>query len=581
MTSQKIRQTFIDFFVRRGHAHLPAASLIPQGDPSVLFTSAGMQQFKPYYTNPEAAPAKNAVTIQPCLRTSDIQEVGDPSHLTFFEMLGNFSFGGYYKQDAISWAWRLLTHGFKIPAASLRVTVFEGDQDIPQDNDSLEILDSLGIARATIGLAGRQDNFWGPTGDEGPCGPTVEFHVKVKTGLIEVWNLVFNEYFKTKDGSFEFLKTKGVDTGAGLERLALVLQNKKSVFETDLFEPIMVQLANLAGSLSVVSQRIIADHLRSIVFLITQGLVPSNKEQGYVLRRLIRSAMVQGRLAGVERPFLADQIKGVIEIFGSVYPTIAQKQDQIALVIRVEEERFRQTLTKGLGRLRKIESKSGSPRRISGQEAFLLQESFGLPYELIVEVASHDGFSVDQVGFNIALEAHRQSSKTSQAGVFKGGLVEITADSTRLHSAHHLLLAAARQVLGSHVVQRGSNITSHRLRIDIAHNFPIEPEQISQIEQIVNQAIADDLAIEPKTMPRDEALKAGALAEFGAKYPDQVSVYLIKDKSGRPFSFELCAGPHVGRTAQICPKGDHCFKITQEQSSGAQTRRIRAVIGPS
>lgn len=551
---QEIRNKFVKFFEDRRHVLLPPSSLIP-ADPSVLFTSAGMQQFKPWFIDSALAKNKRVVTIQPCFRTSDIEEVGDATHLTYFEMLGHFSFGdparhasagvagGYFKKEAIEWGYEFIVSELRVSELRVSATYFGGDDQIPADTESLNELKKY-LPENKIEARGKADNFWGPTGSEGPCGPNVEFYVDG----VEIWNAVFNEYL-FKDGKYTKLSSPGVDMGGGLERIATVINNFKDVFETDELASLLVRIPD--GDLR--SRRIIVDHVRAISALIKDGVTPSNKAQGAVLRRLIRRSFTHGRLIGADDGLIVN---------------LVEKDAQS--VIQEEKEKFSQAMKAVMSVYSNtVEVFSSTTKVIPAQEAFLLYESYGLPLELLIELARKDGLSVDVSGTEKLMELHREKSRAGIEGKFKGGLVEVTPETTRLHTAHHLLLAALRKVLGDHIVQRGSNINSERLRIDVSHQDPLKPEEITQVEQFVNEWIGQDLKITRQEMPINEAYKKGALGEFGATYPEKVSVYKIGD-----VSLEICGGPHVSRTGET----NGVFKITKQESSGAGIRRIKAIL---
>lgn len=573
ISSNELRQKFLDFFKSKGHVIVPSSSLVPENDPSVLLTTAGMQQFKPYYTG-AADPLrdnhlslgkplgnKNVASVQKSFRTSDIDEVGDDTHLTFFEMLGNFSFGGYKKKEAIEYAYEFITKvlGLEIDY----VSVFKGEGRVPPDTESEKIWRQVD-PKLTIKKAGRKDNFWGPTGDQGPCGPTTEIYVNPSADSagpsVEVWNIVFNEYFQQPDKTLTKLDNLGVDTGMGLERLAVVMQKVSNIYETDLFAPIM---KSLPADLSDKEKRIIADHIRASVFLLADGVRPSNKESGYILRRLIRRMMTY--LNKVDLKIDSKAIKHIAqtvrEDYHQYYPEL--DSDLIYDEISLEVRKFRATIEHGL---KIIEGKTS----ITSKEAFDLYQSHGFPLELIKELVR----VVDENEFQKEFAKHQELSKTASAGMFKGGLVDQEPQTIKHHTAHHLLLAALRQVLGNHVLQRGSNVSSERLRIDFSHHEKMTPEQSQQVEEIVNKAIQDDLEVKRDEMPKVEAEKLGALAEFGAKYSDTVTVYTILNKDGSVFSREFCGGPHVGHTGEI---GN--FKIIKEEAVAAGIRRIKAVAG--
>jgi len=575
MTSNELREEFLNFFAKKGHKIVPSSSLLPT-DPSVLFTTAGMQQFKEYFLGKGSPYGKRVVSSQKCFRTSDIEEVGDEKHLTFLEMLGNFSFGDYFKEEAIKFAFEFLFKELRLPQDNVVFTVFEGDELIPFDEESFLIWKKLGIPENKIKKMGRKDNFWGPTGEEGPCGPTTEIHFNG----VELWNLVFNEYYKNKSGKLSVLKQKGVDTGMGLERLVMICQGKGSVYETDLFSPIFKEIMRPGG---VKNKRVIADHVKSAVFLISEGIFPSNVERGYVLRRILRRAIRYGKILNLPKNFLIPLAQKAVEIYQDVYPEVKSKEADILTVIQNEEEKFEKTLEKGLKQFEKITEKG----QISGINAFHLFDTYGFPLELTEELAKEKKIIVDKKGFEKAFEKHREISRAGAEKKFGGIGKEATYQAAKLHTATHLLQAALREVLGKHVKQMGSDITSQRLRFDFSHPQKMTEEEIKKVEDLVNQKIKEDLEINKEEMSYQEAIKSGALAFFKERYPERVTVYSITElpkeakvkkrtKSSSPpkvFSKEICAGPHVRRTSEI----GH-FEILKEESSGAGVRRIRAIL---
>lgn len=570
MTHQEIRQKFLDYFSARGHAVVPSSPLLPD-DPSVLFTTAGMQQFKPYYTGAADAQADfkslSTASIQKCIRTGDIDEVGDERHLTFFEMLGNFSFGGYFKKEAIQYAHEFVTKEMGLTIDY--VTVFEGQEGVPADTESEDIWRSLD-PNISIKRFGRADNFWGPTGDEGPCGPTTEIYVDG----IEIWNVVFNQYFQHKDKTLAPLDTPGIDTGMGLERLTLVSQfpgqaGDKTVFETDLFTPI---LASLPSGLNKRTRRIIADHARAIVFMICDGVLPSNKDQGYVLRRLMRRILVHAHLSQIS---LEPVLGGVVIEYQLMYPNL--DTTRVTEIFGAEKEKFSKTLAKGLKELEKLES-------IDASIAFKLYESHGLPYEVIKELGGMKAEELSRDAFDAKFKEHQEKSRAGAEKKFGGhGLLLDTGELkaaneeelkvvTRLHTATHLLHAALRKVLGTEVSQAGSDITAERTRFDFTFPRKLTDEEIKHVEDLVNDAIAKDLPMTKVTLPKEEAEKTGALHFFKMKYPANVDVYTIGSEN-HWVSREFCGGPHVTHTGEI----GH-ITIVKEEGVSAGVRRIRAVI---
>lgn len=564
MTSSELRKNFLDFFKAKGHTIVPSSSLLAT-DPSVLFTTAGMQQFKPYYLGEKSPYGKNVASCQKCFRTSDIEEVGDERHLTFFEMLGNFSFGGYQKEEAIKLAKEFLD---SIKIKIDYVTVFKGDKELPKDQESVKIWEKLGFSakKGNLKFAGREENFWGPTGDEGPCGPTTEIY----SAGIEIWNIVFNQYYQNRDRTLKDLEIFGIDTGMGLERLAKVSQNVKTVFETDLFLPIMEEIKpkiQIKNQKLNKLERIIVDHIKASVFLIADGILPSNVEQGYVLRRLLRRIIRYQKLLKMERGFVTPLIKAVAEIYKDVYPEININLEKIYSVVQNEQDKFEKTLESGL---KKFENQLTilKKKEIPGKIVFDLYQSYGFPLELTEELAREKGFKIDKDEFKKEFEKHQEISRAGIKGKFGGIGKDATEQATKLHTATHLLHQALRDVLGKEVRQMGSDINSERLRFDFSYPKKMTLEQIKKVENIVNQKIKEDLGVKKEEMSYQEAIKSGALAFFKEKYPERVSVYSVGS-----YSKEICAGPHVKSTSEL----GH-FKIIKEESSGAGVRRIRAIL---
>ncbi len=565
MTSFELRKKFLDFFKEKGHTIVPSSSFLPT-DPSVLFTTAGMQQFKEYYLKKPSPYGNKVASCQKCFRTSDIEEVGNERHLTFFEMLGNFSFGGYFKKEAIYLAKEFLD---LIKVKIDYITVFEGDKEVPRDEESIKIWKELGFSEENKNLrfANREENFWGPTGEEGPCGPTTEIYA----GGIEIWNLVFNEFYQDKNKNLTSLKQKGVDTGMGLERLVKVKQDKPTIFETDLFLPIITEIEKQSGIKYASNPRlfrILADHIKSSVFLASEGVLPSNIEQGYVLRRLLRRVIRYGKILKMPKNFIFPLAKQVTEIYKDIYPELKSKETEILTIIQNEEEKFEKTLGKGLKQFERISNKGD----IGGEDAFHLYDTYGFPLELTVELANEKSLKVDENGFKIAFEKHQEISRAGVEGKFGGG----GEFSPKLHTATHLLHTALRKILGEHVKQMGSDITSERLRFDFSHLQKMTTEEIKKVEDLINQKIEENLEVKKEEMFYKDALESGALAFFKEKYPEKVTVYSIGDPSadsGQVFSKEICAGPHVNKTSELGR-----FKIIKEESSGAGVRRIRAIL---
>jgi alanyl-tRNA synthetase len=597
MTVNELRTKYIDFFKSKGHAEISGKSLIPNNDPTVLFTTAGMQPLVPYLMG-EKHPAGTRLTdYQKCVRTGDIDSVGDPSHLTFFEMLGNWSLGDYFKKESIGYSFEFLTDKkwLDIPAEKLSVTVFAGEDNIPRDEESAEIWESHGIPRGRIYFLPREDNWWGPAGATGPCGPDTEIFFdtgKMKCGpdcrpgchcgkYVEIWNNVFMQYNKTAEGKFVPLSRKCVDTGMGIERTVAMLNGQKSVYETDVFVPVIGCIERLTGKKYGVSEkddismRIISDHLRTAAFILgdPQAVTPSNVGAGYILRRVIRRAVRHGRKLGLDGKFLTEPASVIISEYKNAYPELAEHADFIRKELESEEMKFLQTLKKGEAEFEKLlPNLQKNPKKvIPGRVAFRLYDTFGFPIELTEELASENSMSVDIEGFKTEEKKHQEESRTLSAGTFKGGLADHSEITTKYHTATHLLQQALVNVLGPHVAQKGSNITSERMRFDFTHPQPMTSEEIKKVEDIVNEQIRRDLPVTMEVMDLDQARKSGARALFGEKYDSQVKVYTIGS-----FSKEVCGGPHVQHTGQI----GH-FHIVKEQSSSAGIRRIRAVIEDS
>ncbi|MBI4992106.1 MAG: alanine--tRNA ligase [Candidatus Harrisonbacteria bacterium] len=579
MESSEIRKKFSDFFRERRHAVVPSSSLTPD-DPSVLLTTAGMQQFKPYYVG-KADPirdfgSKNTASVQKCFRTSDIDEVGDKTHLTFFEMLGNFSFGGYFKKEAIRWAHDFVINELGIDRERVTVTVFGGDLSagpgqvpIPFDKESFRIWhEEIGLPKEKIKKHGRADNFWGPTGNEGPCGPTTEIYVDG----VEIWNLVFNEYYQNSDKSLRKLETPGVDTGMGLERLATMLRGVDNVFETDLFHPLVSKIQEVKSGLEDKVLRVLADHLRASIFLIADGVRPSNKEVGYILRRLLRRIMVYEIKYDIHAELFALAVDIVRETFGDAYPEVKNTKEIFAVMME-EKSKFEKALALGIKEIEKYDV-------ITAKDAFYIYETFGLPWELLGELVPAKVRGLNKDNFDAEFKKHQEVSRAGSEKKFGGhGLIldtgELKASTseevekvTRLHTATHLLQQALRNVLGLDVHQMGSDITAERTRFDFSFSRKLTDEEVKKIEDLVNEAIQKDLPVYYKELPIEEAKKTGALYFFKQKYPEKVKVYFMGD-----FSKEFCGGPHVANTFKIGK-----FKILKQEAVGSGVRRIRAVV---
>lgn len=588
ITASQLRQKFLDFFASKQHAIIPSASLVPDNDPTVLFNTAGMQPLVPYFLGEAHPLGRRLANAQKCLRTDDIDEVGDPTHLTFFEMLGNWSLGDYFQQESITWSWEFLTSPkwLGLSPDRLAATVFVGDQDAPFDQVAYQLWQDVGLPPERLAKLGKKDNWWGPAGQTGPCGTDTEIFYWTGAELaptvydpqdkrwVEIWNNVFMSYNKQADGSFQPLVQPNVDTGLGLERVLATLNNQPDVYLNDIFQPTIVYLEQVSG-LSYADNpkplRIIADHLRASLFLLAdeKAVTPGNKDQGYILRRLIRRAI---RLANnwsvpVEE-VLIGVAKAITQTMGEAYPELLAKQEFIISELKKEIEKFKTTLDRGLKELQLL-IEIGRP--ISGVEAFMLYQSYGFPLEMTKELASESNRQVDEVGFQAELAKHQELSRTAAAGKFKGGLADDSITTTRLHTAAHLLLQALRQVLGPDVYQRGSNITAERLRFDFSYPEKMTAEQINQVEEIVNQQIDLKLPVGCQEVSLDEARQQGAMGIFDAKYGERVKVYTIG--ADQPFSQEICGGPHVQNTSDLGR-----FRIVKEESSSAGVRRIKAIL---
>ena len=594
MTADQLREKYQKFFESKGHRIISGASLIPENDPTVLFTTAGMHPLVPYLLGEPHPAGKRLTDVQKCVRTGDIEAVGDSSHCTFFEMLGNWSLGDYFKKEAITWSYEFLTSkeylGFD--PARLSVTVFEGEGNVPKDEESIAIWKSLGIPAERIYALPKEDNWWGPAGQTGPCGPDTEMFIDTLKAAcspacrpgchcgkyIEIWNDVFMQYNKTADGHYEPLKQANVDTGMGVERTICMMRGLASVFETELFAPIMSKIAELSttppADAAVVqrAQRIIADHLRTATFILGDpkgGVTPGNLGANYVLRRLIRRAVRYAKVLGIGPGFARTLAEIVIDNYRHVYPELQEKRETIVGELSAEEERFEKTLVSGQREFDKISTalKTHGQAQISGRTAFKLYDTYGFPLEMTEELAAEQGLSVDRPGFDEAFKKHQETSKQGDK-TFKGGLADNTDTTTRLHTATHLLHKALQIVLGPHALQKGSNITPERLRFDFTHPEKMTPEQIAAVEKIVNEQIARNLPIALETMTIEDAKAGGATALFAAKYGEQVKVYSAGD-----FSKEVCGGPHATNTGELGK-----FKIQKEESSSAGVRRIKAVL---
>ncbi len=578
MQSHEIRSKFLAFFEKRGHKIIPSASLVPENDPSVLFNTAGMQPLVPYLLGQEHPMGKRIADIQKCVRTGDLEDIGDNRHFSFFEMMGNWSLGDYFKEEAISWSYEFLTskeEGLGLDINRLYLTIFEGDENAPYDEESKKIWMSLGIPEHRIYALPADDNWWSP-GDNGPCGPcsemfydmegnvgdlTLEGFIEAnkKETVIEIWNDVFMEYEK-KDGKvIGKLAQKNVDTGAGLERITAVMQGKKTAYDTDLLSDIIEKIKSESKEYNENYARVITDHLRTALFMVADGVIPSNKDRGYILRRLIRRTVVRS----LKLQFPPNLTKDILDIFLEKYKNIYQNiglENNIDVILS-EIEKFKKTVEDGIKEFEK------------GTDPFLLATTYGFPIELTEELAKEKGIVIDREKFNREMKEHQEKSRTAGAGMFKGGLANTSDITIKLHTAHHLLLKALQEVLGPTVHQKGSNITEERLRIDFSFDRKMTDEEKQKVEDRVNEIINKDYKVVRREMPFSEAEKIGAEMEFGAKYPEVVTVYFVEDENGNVFSKEFCGGPHVEHTAVIGK-----FKIQKEEASSQGVRRIKAVI---
>ncbi len=585
---QDLIKAYIDFFKKKKHKEIPSSSLIPENDPSVLFTTAGMHPLVPYLLGQKHPLGKRLVNAQKCIRTQDIEEVGDEVHHTFFEMLGNWSLGDYFKKEAIEYSFEFLTKVLKIPIEKLAVSVFEGDSDAPKDNESAEIWMSLGIVKERIAFLSKSKNWWGPAGEFGPCGPDTEMFYwkssskppkKFKTEdekWVEIWNDVFMEYNKTYKGLIK-APQQNVDTGMGVERTLAVLNNLEDNYQSSIFKPIISQIEKISGKKyseekNKKAMRIIADHIRASVFILgdEKGIKPSNIGQGYVLRRLIRRAIRYGRLLQIKENFTSKVAKSVLPIYPD-YQELHRNHKFIMEQLDIEESRFNETLEKGIRKFNEI----ATDKLITGKEAFLLFQSYGFPIEMTIELANEKGIKIDLEEYNEEFKRHQDLSRSSSSGMFKSGLADDSDSTRKLHTATHILNESLRKVLSRDIKQKGSNITPERLRFDF--NFPkkLTEEELKKVEDLVNKKIKEKLEVKREEIPLQDALKSGAQAEFGAKYPELVSVYTIEDKKEKSgwFSKEICTGPHVSNTGELGK-----FKIVKEESVAAGIRRIKAIV---
>ncbi len=588
MTASELRKMYVDFFKEKEHKLIASASLLPENDPTVLFTTAGMHPLVPYLLGESHPQGRRLTAIQKCLRTGDIDEVGDDTHLTFFEMMGNWSLGDYFKEEAISMSFDFLTNSLNIPIERIAVTVFEGDMTVPRDNEAEDIWKNKGLKQSQIYAYGREENWWGPPGQTGPCGPDTEIFYDMgkpkcsdhcgpacKCGkYVEIWNNVFMKFNKEADGSFTELKQKNVDTGMGLERVLTIFNGKTNVYDTELFIPVMTQLNNiieeLDAKMSIRDKRIICEHIRAVCFILgdPQKICPSNTEQGYILRRLIRRMIRLFKKAGINQNYLCDLAEVIIRQYKDAYPELADNETFIKEQLTNESDLFLKTLDVGLRKADQYLAKTDENTALSGELAFKLYDTYGFPIEFTCELAGERGRSVDMESFQEKFTAHQNKSREGAAEKFKGGLADHSIETARLHTATHLLNAALRKVLGDEIFQRGSNITPERLRFDFSFHRKVTPEELREVEKIVNEAIDKQIEISMKEMKLNEAYALGAVGVFTNKYEETVKVYSIPG-----YSVEICGGPHAGNTREL-----GSFKIVKEEASSAGVRRIKAVL---
>ena len=593
MTSGELRSMWLNFFKSKGHAVIPSASVIPENDPTVLFTTAGMHPLVPYLLGSKHPAGTRLTDVQKCIRTGDIDEVGDASHLTFFEMLGNWSLGDYFKKEMIAWSWEFLTSPeyLGLDKDKLAFTVFEGEGDIPRDDEAANYWMENGVKKENIYFLPREHNWWGPAGQTGPCGPDTEmFIIKDQPPcgpdcspacscgrFLEIWNDVFMQYNKTADGQYVPMAKKNVDTGMGLERTVCTLNGCKTVYETDAFTNIIAKISELSGKhydddeATTKAFRIVADHLRTSTFIMgdPRGVSPSNVDQGYVLRRLIRRAVRFGMGLGMPEGFTAEIGKVVINQYAEVYPELKHNENFVLEQLKLEETRFARTLRQGEREFEKAVSRMGENKVIDGVVAVNLYATYGFPIEMTRELAKEHGLTVDEAGFEKHFAEHQKSSHAGAEQRFKGGLADSSAQSARLHTATHLLHAALRRVLGDEVAQKGSNITPERLRFDFSFGRKVTKDELAQVEALVNEWIKADVPVVMTETTVEDAKKEGAIGLFESKYGERVRMYTMGE-----YSKEICGGPHASHTGELVS-----FKILKEESSSAGVRRIKAVIG--
>ncbi|MDY6407263.1 MAG: alanine--tRNA ligase [Pseudomonadota bacterium] len=586
MNAIELRKKFIDFFVSKGHVEIKSAPLVPENDPTVLFTMAGMHPLVPYLLGTPHPAGKRLVDYQKCIRTGDIDEVGDNVHLTFFEMLGNWSIGDYFKETAIKNSFEFLTspNWLGIPLSKLAFTVFKGNDEAPFDQEAYDLWVSLGVSPSRIAKLPKEDNWWGPAGTTGPCGPDTEMFYWTGTDpapevfdpdnklWVEIWNDVFMQYNKQTDGTFTKLEHPNIDTGMGYERVLAILEGKKSCYDTELFQPVFDILFQMENKPLTAeknrSERIIVDHVRAATFIMAEGITPGNKDQQYQLRRIVRRMLGEGHKLNLKQGFALPLAEKVIELYGDYYPELKQNKEAILAAFDAEEKDFSKTLIKGIHMFEKAVSNPQNIQNgiLNGAVIFDLAQTYGYPKEMTIAMAKEKGLQVDMAGYEVAFKHHQDISRGESAPC---GLADHKEETTALHTATHLLHQALRQVLGPHVEQRGSHITAERLRFDFSHPEKVSPEDLKKVEDIVNKVIQDDLPVICEEMSLEDAKKTTAIGLFANKYGDRVTVYSIGD-----FSKEICAGPHVTHTGIL-----KSFRIMKEESSSKGVRRIKATIG--
>ena len=583
MKAIEIRNKYLEFFKKHGHSVIPSAPLIPENDPSVLFTTAGMQPLVPYLLGEKHPEGKRLTDYQKCLRTNDIDEVGDNRHLTYFEMLGNWSLGDYFKEEAIAMSFEFLTKELGIPVEKLSVTCFAGDDDCPRDTVTAECWKKAGIPEERIYFFGKDDNWW-IAGEEGPCCSDTEMFYdtgKPKCSencdpscgcgkYVEIWNNVFMEYFKTKDGKYTKLKQHNVDTGLGLERMTMLLEGKETPFDTELFKPVMDKLQELAETDDIASRRIVSEHLRASMMIILDGGLPSNVDRGYILRRLIRRMVRHLRKLQIDLNTLPELIELNIDTLKDMYPELVENEEKIKSVIIEEKDKFEKTLERGEREFNKIVNKLNNEAKdtISGQDLFTLYETYGFPPEVTADLAKEQNLKIDSSEFDKLFKEHQEKSRMGSEQKFKGGLSGNGEMETRYHTATHLLNAALKVVIGKDVHQKGSNITPERMRFDFSCDHKLTEEEKQKVEDLVNEWIKEAIPVTVEEMKKEDAIKSGAECMFIEKYPDIVTVYSIGTVSK-----ELCGGPHVDNTSEL-----GTFKIKKEEASSAGVRRIKAIL---